>query len=356
MSSSLPVKLNPQIVARSIQPCQSPRRGAGDTKTAHWKAELTHAFRDVPALLRALGLEPADVPGLDPAPAGLRLLVPRGFAARMTPGDPADPLLRQVLPLEAEQLPMGGFGPDPVGDQAATRAPGLVQKYAGRALLMAQGACAIHCRYCFRRHYPYADLGASGPRFEGALETIGADRTLTEVILSGGDPLLLDDGPLESLLRCLDAIPHLRRLRIHSRLPVVLPERVTEGLCRVLGAVRLSAVVVIHANHPRELGDATAGALARLRGAGSTLLNQGVLLRGVNDDVDTLAELSERLFGQGVVPYYLHQVDPVQGAAHFQVPDREALALIEQLRARLPGYLVPRLVREVAGEACKRHL
>jgi EF-P beta-lysylation protein EpmB len=274
----------------------------------------------------------------------------------MTPGDPTDPLLRQVLPLTAEQLPVEGFGPDPVGDQAATRAPGLVQKYAGRALLLVQGACAIHCRYCFRRHYPYADLGASGPRFQGALETITADGTLTEVILSGGDPLLLDDAPLEALLRHLDTIPHLRRLRIHSRLPVVLPERVTEALCHLLGTVRLSVVVVIHANHPRELGEATAGALARLRLAGSTLLNQSVLLRGVNDDVDNLAGLSERLFAQGVVPYYLHQVDPVQGAAHFQVPDSEALALVEQLRARLPGYLVPRLVREVAGEPCKRHL
>lgn len=356
MSSSLPVELNPSIVARSVQPCQSPRQGAGAATATHWKGELARAFRDVPALLSSLGLEPADIPGLDPAPAGLRVLVPRGFAARMTPGDPTDPLLRQVLPLAAEQLPVEGFGPDPVGDLAATRAPGLVQKYAGRALLMAQGACAIHCRYCFRRHYPYADLGASGPRFQGALETIAADGTLTEVILSGGDPLLLDDGPLEALLRRLDAIPHLRRLRIHSRLPVVLPERVTEALCHLLGTVRLSTVVVIHANHPRELGDATASALAGLRGAGTTLLNQSVLLRGVNDDASTLAGLSERLLAQGVMPYYLHQVDPVQGAAHFQVPDREALALIEQLRARLPGYLVPRLVREVAGEPCKRHL
>jgi EF-P beta-lysylation protein EpmB len=274
----------------------------------------------------------------------------------MKPGDASDPLLRQVLPLKAEQLPVEGFGPDPVGDRPATRVPGLVQKYAGRALLMVHGACAIHCRYCFRRHYPYADLGASNPRLRGAVDAIAADSSLTEVILSGGDPLLLDDGPLGALLRRLDAIPHLRRLRIHSRLPVVLPERVTEGLCLAVGGMRLSPVVVIHANHPQELGPDTASALGRLRGAGVTLLNQSVLLGGVNDRVDTLGELSERLFAQGVLPYYLHQLDPVQGAAHFQVPDTNALALLEGLRVHLPGYLVPRLVREVSGEAFKSPL
>jgi EF-P beta-lysylation protein EpmB len=271
-------------------------------------------------------------------------------------GDPSDPLLRQVLSLLRERVPAAGFLLDPVGDGAATRLPGLIQKYRGRALLMAHGACAVHCRYCFRRHYPYAELGASDPRIRGALAAIGSDPSLGEVILSGGDPLMLDDPSLGSLLARLDAIPHLRRLRIHSRLPVVLPERVTPGLCRLLGAGRLSPVLVIHANHPRELDDTVGGALTRLRAAGVTLLNQSVLLRGVNDEPDTLADLSERLLACGVLPYYLHQLDPVQGAAHFQVPDAEARTLVQSLRARLPGYLVPGLVQEVAGDPAKRPL
>lgn len=343
------------MVARTAQPCQSPTR-EGEDADLHWKGELARAFRAVPDLLRYLGLKPGDIPGLDPTPVGLRFLVPRGFAALMKAGDSGDPLLLQVLPLMAEQVRAEGFGQDPVGDGAATRIPGLIQKYAHRALLMAQSACAIHCRYCFRRHYPYTDLGASGPRLATALEVIAADATLNEVILSGGDPLLLDDRALGALLERLDAIPHLRRLRIHSRLPVVLPERVTEGLCRTLSRLRLSPVVVIHANHPRELGTATARALSRMRVTGTTLLNQSVLLRGINDRAATLAELSERLFALGVLPYYLHQLDPVQGAAHFQVPDAEALAVIEDLRSALPGYLVPRLVREIPGETAKRDL
>ncbi len=344
------------MVARSAQPCQSPTPWGIEGTGADWKAELARAYRDLPSLLGALGLEPADIPGLDPIPDGFRLLVPRGFAALMDPGDPMDPLLRQILPSRAERIPAEGYLLDPVGDGAATRRPGLIQKYRGRALLMVHGACAVHCRYCFRRHYPYADLGATDPRLEGALAAIAADPSLTEVILSGGDPLLLDDPGLRSLLARLDAIPHLRRLRIHSRLPVVLPERVTDELCRSLQRLRLSPVLVIHANHPQELGAGAAASLARLRTGGVTLLNQSVLLRGVNSCADALADLSEGLFACGVLPYYLHQLDPVQGAAHFQVPDEEALALIETLRSRLPGYLVPRLVREVAGEPAKRPL
>jgi L-lysine 2,3-aminomutase len=341
------------MVARSAPPCQSPAAGGGDPG---WKTELARAFRDLNALLGALALEPADIPGLDPAPEELRLLVPRGFAALMGRGNPADPLLRQVLPLRVERAPAAGFVIDPVGDGAAMRLPGLIHKYRGRVLLMAHGACAVHCRYCFRRHFPYADLGASEARIRDALAVIASDPSLDEVILSGGDPLMLDDRGLESLLARLDAIPHLCRLRIHSRLPVVLPERVTPELCRMLGALRLGPVLVIHANHPRELGGAVPAALDRLRTAKVPVLNQSVLLRGVNDDADTLGELSEGLFAVGALPYYLHQLDPVQGAAHFQVPDARARVLLESLRARLPGYLVPRLVREVAGDPAKRPL
>lgn len=274
----------------------------------------------------------------------------------MSPGDPADPLLRQVLPLRVERGRARGDRIDPVGDGQASRLPGLIQKYRGRALLLVNGACAVHCRYCFRRHFPYADLGPAGSRLRAALMAIAADNTLSEVILSGGDPLLLDDPALEDLIDRLAAIPHLRRLRIHSRLPVVLPARVTDRLCRMLAALRPSPVLVVHANHPRELEAAASGALARLRAAGLTLLNQGVLLRGVNDNVQILADLSEGLFARGVLPYYLHQLDPVQGASHFRVPDAEARAFLRELRARLPGYLVPRLVREHPGEAAKRPL
>jgi EF-P beta-lysylation protein EpmB len=322
----------------------------------HWRTELARAYTDVRGLLAALALTPGQVPDLDPNPGAFRLLVPRGFAALMTPGDPHDPLLRQVLPLGAESLAVAGYGADPLGDGAATRLPGLIQKYRGRALLMTHGACAVHCRYCFRRHYPYAQGGGHSARIEGALDAIAADPGIGELILSGGDPLMLDDAALAGLFGRLGAVPHLRRLRLHTRLPVVLPERVDEGLCALLGAAPRPTVLVIHANHPRELGGRVPVALARLAATGITLLNQGVLLAGVNDDADTLALLSERLFELGVLPYYLHQLDPVQGAAHFAVPDRRARALHAGLRERLPGYLVPRLVREVAGDPAKRPL
>jgi EF-P beta-lysylation protein EpmB len=274
----------------------------------------------------------------------------------MTPGDPNDPLLRQVLPLGAESLPVAGYVADPVGDGPATRVPGLIQKYRGRALLLAHGACAVHCRYCFRRHYPYAAGGGLSTRLDAALDAVAANPEITELILSGGDPLMLDDDALARVFRRLAEIPHLRRLRLHTRLPVVLPERVDDGLCALLNDAPRPTVVVIHTNHPRELGGGVPVALAALAATGATLLNQGVLLAGVNDDLGTLALLCERLFELGVLPYYIHQLDPVEGAAHFAVPDHRALVLQEALRERLPGYLVPRLVREVAGDPAKRPL
>lgn len=345
------------MVARSGEPCQTgTARGQSPAGRGPWRDDLARAYREPAALLADLGIPARAVPDLDPRPGPFRLLVPRGFAALMTPGDPRDPLLRQVLPLGAERVHRPGFARDPVGDGPAARAPGLLRKYRGRALLIAHGACAVHCRYCFRRHFPYADLGPQGPRIARALAAIAADGGLGEVVLSGGDPLMLGDRALGDLLAGLDAIPHVRRLRLHTRLPVVLPARVTPALCALLAPRGRRTVVVIHANHPRELGGAAQGALADLARTGATLLNQGVLLAGVNDCEATLADLSERLFECGVLPYYLHQLDPVQGAAHFQVPDSRARALAEALRVRLPGYLVPRLVREVPGEASKRPL
>jgi EF-P beta-lysylation protein EpmB len=281
------------------------------------------------------------------------MLVPCGYAALMEPGNPDDPLLRQVLPLPVEGEPNPGFSLDPVGDRRAALAPGLLQKYRGRALMVSTPACAIHCRYCFRRHYPYAHQALSADGGAAAIAAIAADPTITEVILSGGDPLMLDDETLAALIGALSAIPHLERLRIHTRLPVVLPARITPQLCQVLVQTRLRLVVVIHANHPRELSAAAGGALDRLRGIGAVLLNQSVLLRGVNDAPDTLSDLSVRLFHYSVLPYYLHLLDRVQGAAHFEVPEEEASRIMSALRVRLPGYLVPRLVREEAGTATK---
>ncbi|MBK1721992.1 EF-P beta-lysylation protein EpmB [Thiocystis violacea] len=334
------------MVARSTVTCQ----------TDQWQRDLAGAYRDIDALLDALRLSRTQIPDLDPEPSPFGILVTRSFAACMTPGDPTDPLLRQVLPLSAERILSPGFLSDPVGDIDATRVPGLLQKYHGRALMIVTGACAVHCRYCFRRHFPYADVGPTTERWNAALAHIAADDSLREIVLSGGDPLMMADGQIADLVERLNGIGHLRRLRIHTRLPVVLPSRVSDGLCEALTRGHLGTIVVVHANHPRELDASASTALARLRNAGIQLLNQSVLLRGVNDDPAVLAELSERLFDCGVIPYYIHQLDPVVGAGRFQVSDDRARMLLDNLRARISGYLVPRLVREIQGEGSKTWL
>ncbi|WP_420826833.1 EF-P beta-lysylation protein EpmB [Chromatium okenii] len=311
------------------------------------------AITAVTELLAALELKPADIPDLDPDPSPFCLLVPREFVALMQPGNPHDPLLRQILPLRSEERRVAGYVTDPVNDTAALHAPGLLHKYNGRALLLTTAACALHCRYCFRRHLQPATLGMSTRHHALAIAQIAQDSSLTEVILSGGEPLLLDDAQLEILLAQLAAIPHLRRVRIHTRLPTLLPTRITPQLCAMLSNSRLTPALVLHVNHAQELGSAAAAALQKLRHAGIAVFNQSVLLRGVNDDCAVLAQLSERLFECGAVPYYLHQLDPVAGAAHFQVSDVTARQLLERLRAQLPGYLVPRLVREIPGAAAK---
>jgi EF-P beta-lysylation protein EpmB len=323
---------------------------------ADWKRLWRDAIRDPAELLALLGLE-GRVPGGSAEAAGqFALRVPRGFVARMRHGDPHDPLLRQVLPLDEELRPMPGFGLDAVGDAAAKAGRGVIHKYRGRALLIATGSCAVNCRYCFRRHFPYGEETAAAGQWAEAVEAICADPSLDEVILSGGDPLSLSNEKLAELTDRLAAIPHLRRLRIHSRLPVVLPERVDAGLTAWLRALPWPVAVVLHANHANEFDASVDAALARLRDAGATLLNQAVLLRGVNDSVEALAALSERGFAGGVLPYYLHQLDRVQGAAHFEVPDDEAITLHAGLMGRVSGYLVPKLVREVAGDPGKRPL
>ncbi|WP_430388624.1 EF-P beta-lysylation protein EpmB [Dyella sp. 20L07] len=322
---------------------------------ADWRELWRDAITDATELLQAAGLgDRADL--LPPDDAGFALRVPRGFVARMRQGDPADPLLLQVLPQVAEHDLVEGFTTDAVGDMAAKAGQGLLHKYNGRALLVASGSCAINCRYCFRRHFPYGEEIAAAGQWRKALDHVRQDPTITELILSGGDPLSLTTAKLEELTRGLKDIPHVTRLRIHTRLPVVLPERVDGALMHWLTQLPLQKVVVLHANHANEFDTSVDEACARLRETGSTLLNQSVLLRGINDNADTLTALSERLFAAGVLPYYLHQLDRVQGAAHFEVDDAHALALVEAIRHRLPGYLVPKLVREVGGEASKRPL
>ena len=327
----------------------------------NWRQAWREAVRDPRELLAMLGLD-ALAGGISDAAAAhapnghFPLRVPRGFVARMRHGDAQDPLLRQVLPVLDEDRVVPGFGLDAVGDEAARRGGGVIHKYNGRALLIATGSCAVHCRYCFRRHYPYAEDTAAAAGWREAVALIRGDDSIHEVILSGGDPLSLADHKLAELTDALRAVPHLRRLRIHTRLPIVLPERVDAGLLGWLRGLPWPVAIVVHANHANEFDASVDAAMADLREAGATLLNQAVLLRGVNDSADALAELCERGHRAGVLPYYLHQLDRVAGTAHFEVDDARALALHAELHARLPGYLVPRLVREVAGQAGKTPL
>lgn len=318
-----------------------------------WKAALRSAIRDVDVLCDRLGLDSGVRQAAHAARGLFPLLVTESFLARMQPGDPHDPLLAQVLPRGEEALPEPGYGADPVGESACSIAPGLLQKYHGRALLISTSACAVHCRYCFRRHFPYDEVRRPMGWWRPALARIAEDPSIEELILSGGDPLCLDDEVLARLVHEAEAIPHLRRLRLHTRLPVVLPERVDEPLCAWLAATRLQTAVVLHANHPAEIDAHVIAACRRLAAQGVVLLNQAVLLRGVNADAGVLADLSRAVFAAGVLPYYLHVLDRVAGAAHFAIDDDQARALVAALAATLPGYLVPRLVREELGATSK---
>ena len=327
-----------------------------DIRTAtrrEWQRELSRAITTVPELLSAVGLEDG---APDIAESKFPLRVPRGYVARMRPGDPRDPLLLQALPAAAEGNDAPGYNTDPVGDLASMLSPGLLQKYHGRALLITTGACAIHCRYCFRRNFPYSEASTTPAHLDEAVARIAADQSISEVILSGGDPLSLSDDRLRALLSQLGEIDHVERIRLHTRYPIVLPERIDDAFCEVLAMSPRPLVVVIHANHANEIDSGVSAALAILRQPASLLLNQSVLLKGINDSAHELAALSRRLADCGVSPYYLHQLDPVTGAAHFSVPDARALRIVGELTRILPGYLVPKLVREVSGEPSKRNL
>jgi len=318
-----------------------------------WRKELADVVTDVEELLRMLDFGDRPPIATPSALRGFPLRVPRAFIHRMHPGDPNDPLLRQVLPVVKEYEPVAGFTTDPVGELSSPPVDSVLHKYQGRALVMVTGVCAVHCRYCFRRHFPYAELGSAPPDLDSAIDRIVSDPTISEIILSGGDPLTVPDSRLEVLGRKLAALPQLKRLRLHTRMPIVLPQRVDRALISWIGGLGLQTVVVVHANHANEIDDDVRRALAALAETGVTLLNQAVLLAGVNDSVDALADLSESLFDAGVLPYYLHRLDPVSGAAHFEVSDVEAKRLHAEVSAQLPGYLVPRLVREVPGAPAK---
>ncbi|QYZ67029.1 MAG: EF-P beta-lysylation protein EpmB [Gammaproteobacteria bacterium (ex Lamellibrachia satsuma)] len=342
MTSSRNISIAAHIIPESGLTLQTPL----------WQQALSDAFTRPKALLDYLGIEQDSIPVEFSSEFSMR--VPRGFADLMRRGDPGDPLLRQVLPLQNESVHVQGFSRNPVGDLEAHAVTGLLHKYHGRALLITTGACAIHCRYCFRRHYPYENGSATPRQWEALLAYLREHPTINEVILSGGDPLMLGDEKLGRWMQQLSEIPHLQRLRLHSRLPVVLPERITPELLTHLRKNPLQSVLVIHTNHPRELSGRVTGKLKALQMAGVLLLNQSVLLRGVNDQTAVLVELSERLFEAGVMPYYLHLLDRVEGAAHFEVEQARIHTLYSGLLSRLPGYMVPKLVRETAGDASKR--
>lgn len=283
------------------------------------------------------------------------LRVPRAFIARMTPGDPRDPLLLQVLTQSEEFIQTPGYSTDPLEEQD-NAVPGVLHKYRNRALLLVKGGCAVNCRYCFRRHFPYQDNPGNKQSWQTAIDYIAAHPELDEIIFSGGDPLMAKDHELQWLIAALEQIPHLKRLRIHSRLPVVIPARITTELCQMFAATRLQVLLVTHINHAQEIDWELTAAMQQLKRAGVTLLNQSVLLRDVNDNAKTLAALSNALFDAGILPYYLHVFDKVEGAAHFFVSDTQARALVRELLTLVSGYMVPKLAREIGGEPSKTPL
>jgi len=322
----------------------------------NWQQQLAEAFTDIDELCAYLKLTVGQLPVSKEAAKTFALKVPRSFAEAIEKGNPDDPLLRQVLPIRDEMQAYPGYSANPVGDLEAANVAGVLHKYHGRVLLINTGSCAINCRYCFRRSFPYADLQLGKEKEIGALRYIREHTDISEVILSGGDPLLLSDERLQRLFRQIAGIAHVKRIRIHSRLPIVLPARITQGLLDVLTQSAKPVVLVVHCNHPNEITERVAEACRVLKQGGIVLLNQSVLLRGVNDKAADLIALSERLFEHGVMPYYLHLLDKVSGAGHFEVGEAEALELVRDMQADLPGYLVPKLVKEIAGADSKQNV
>ncbi|MDE1461304.1 EF-P beta-lysylation protein EpmB [Spartinivicinus poritis] len=321
--------------------------------SSRWQQILSSVVTDADELFHLLRLNPAEAPSHLEAVKQFPLRVPIPFINRIEPGNWNDPLLQQVLPIAQELAPQPGFTADPLGEQDKNVAKGIIHKYQGRLLLIVGTSCAVNCRYCFRRHFPYEDNRPNTQQWQSALEYITNDTSISEVIFSGGDPLAVNDKRLAWLVESIAAIPHVTRLRIHSRLPIMIPQRITDEMLSWFTQTRLKPVMVIHCNHPNEIDQDVCAALHKLRDHNVTLLNQAVLLKGINDQLETQIQLSETLFQQGVLPYYLFLLDRVFGAAHFEVSEREAKQLVGEMLKQCPGYLVPKLAREQAGAPTK---
>ncbi|EGR2797680.1 EF-P beta-lysylation protein EpmB [Vibrio navarrensis] len=334
----------PHIITRKVE-----------TVEQNWLKQLANGISDPTSLLQMLEIDPVPWQAGFAARKLFAQRVPCSFVARMEKGNPHDPLLRQVLPLSDEFEVHEGFSHDPLEEQD-NEIPGLLHKYRNRALMIVKGGCAINCRYCFRRHFPYQENKGNKFAWQRSLQYIAEHQELNEVILSGGDPLMAKDDEIQWLVEHIAAIPHIKRLRIHSRLPVVIPARVTEELCQTLASTRLQVILVTHINHANEINHELTTQLAKLKQVGVTLLNQSVLLKGVNDTVDAQVALSESLFDAGILPYYLHVLDKVQGAAHFFVDDQQAKRIMHGVITRVSGYLVPKLTREIGGRPSKTPL
>lgn len=294
-------------------------------------------------------------PRTEVANSRFSFLVSRHFASKIEKGNPEDPLLREVLPTPEENLFVEGFSDDPVGDAGSEKEPGILQKYRGRVLIEPTFACSLHCRFCFRRAEPKRVSADFVERFDAYLS---AAEDIREVILSGGDPLMLPREQFENLMEKILQKPEVETVRIHTRIPVTFPQALSDEKKSLLPAIRKASlqkkiVLVAHVDHPNELDKDSAKVFASLQSLGVTLLNQTTFLKGVNDSAEILAGLSRKLFRQGVLPYYLHQLDHATGTAHFEIPDARALEIMSELRDSVPGYLVPRLVREIAGEGSK---
>ncbi len=342
------------MIPRTAPSCQSDDAPSPQTEhpSSHWQTSMANAIRDPAELLRYLDLPESLLAGATLAARSFALRAPHGYCQRIKKGNPDDPLLRQILPMESELVENKQFNHDPVGDLAAIEVPGLLHKYHGRALIITTAACAVHCRYCFRRHFPYQENRAEH-NWQEAIDYIRNHSDIHEVILSGGDPLSLTESRLKKLTDKLLTISHIKTLRLHTRQPIVLPERVNDELLNWLDSLPWKIVIVLHCNHANEIDDSVAFALKKLHQHQVTLLNQSVLLAKVNDDAESLINLSEKLFNNHILPYYLHIVDKVQGAQHFYVNQEKACQLLNEIRQRLPGYLVPQLVKEEAGKKSK---
>ena len=326
-----------------------------DCQVKSWKILLKQAISDPYHLLSLVGLDSHPIVNEVDTHSNFSMRVPQPFIDKMGYGDPNDPLLRQVLTTQQEAKVVAGFSQDPLAEISGKSAKqqGILHKYHGRVLMLLAQTCAVNCRYCFRRHFPYQDQAAKSDQLAQIYDYLAKNHEISEVILSGGDPLIVSDHYLQQFINQIEAIAHIKRLRIHTRLPVVIPQRITADLCQTLAQSRLKTSMVLHINHANEIDPLLASSVQKLKSSGVIIFNQAVLLAGVNDSIAALSNLFEKGFEADIIPYYLHLLDPVAGAAHFNVEKSRALSLMAGLRNQLPGYLVPRLAQELAGEKSK---